>query len=940
MAQFSPDPNRRATHAAAEATGDPSVEKAADPFSLPFAAPPTSTPNAPAPDSAPRSWDALQIDPSRLTPMMQHYVELKRQYPQALLMYRLGDFYEMFFQDAQTVARELELVLTGREAGGIGRVPMAGVPHHAFERYAAQLVVKGYAIAVCEQMEPAEQATGRLVRREITRVITPGTVLEEGLLSSRQNNYLAAIVLIDRALATPTTPHRLEWGLAYTDISTGEFWATQHSDRDRLIQELIRLHPSEILVPVDEVTGIGLLRPGEQGSQLPAGLPTQFCYSLRPQRLFELIPARDRILETFRLRSLEGLGCDGMPLAVRAAGGLLQYLEDTQKTLDLALQPPRTYLISEFMILDQQTRRNLELTQTVRDGTFAGSLLWALDRTRTAMGGRMMRRWVLQPLLQPQRIRTRQDTISELAGNGELRTTLQTVLQQVYDLERLAGRAGSGTANARDLVGLGHSLAKLDQIAVVVAEAHTPILKTLQTVDPKLEDLSQYLEATLVPSPPPIVTEGGLIRSGIDPDLDRLREQIEADRQWIANLEASERQRTGITTLKVGFNKAFGYYISISRSKSNAAPKDYIRKQTLTNEERYITPELKEREVRILNAQVESHQREYELFLDLRQQAGAMAAPIREVAQTIAAADVLAGLAEIAVYHNYCRPEITSDRTLNIVEGRHPVVEQSLPPGLFVANSVKLGTPQSGDLMILTGPNMSGKSTTLRQTGLIQIMAQMGSFVPASFAELGICDRVFTRVGAVDDLATGQSTFMVEMNETANILNHASDRSLVLLDEIGRGTATFDGLSIAWAVAEYLATEIRSRTIFATHYHEMNQLATILANVTNFHVVVKELEDEIVFLHQLHPGGADRSYGIEVGRMAGLPSQVIDRARQVLRQVERHSRIGVGLREKLSAGDQGDPVPGSDLSELSDPEEQLTLFAEASTSIDQSRSSL
>ncbi len=885
------------------------------------------------PKSTSTGWDVFTIEVNQLTPMMRHYVELKRQYPQAILMYRLGDFYEMFFQDAQTVARELELVLTGREAGSLGRIPMAGVPHHALERYAAQLVSRGYAIAVCEQMEPAEPGSGRLVRREVTRVITPGTVLEEGLLHSRQNNYLAAVVLLDKMSTLPasskavagTQATTIEWGLAYTDISTGEFWVTQHREAlsqrhqpDTLVQDLIRLQPSEILLPVDELAGLGLLRPGQHSDRLPPGLPTQFCYTLRSQRPFLLSEAKAEILQIFRLRSLEGLGCEGMPLAVRAAGGLLEYLRETQKGIDLHLQPPRTYQITDYLMIDPQTRRNLELTQTVREGSFNGSLLWALDRTRTAMGSRALRRWILQPLLQPHRIQQRQITITELVENGHLRTQLLSLLGSIYDLERLSGRVGSGTASARDLVGLGQSLDKLHDLARLLEPAETPLLCQLQSVDPALDQLSQLLQQTLVPSPPLILTEGGLIRAGVDPTLDQLRSQADDDRQWIANLEKSERDRTGIQTLKVGFTKAFGYYISISRAKTKQAPDNYIRKQTLTNEERYITPELKEREARVLNAQVDINQREFELFLELRQKAGHDAELVRSVAQGIATVDALAGLAEVAVYHHYCCPEITTNRTLNIDKGRHPVVEQTLPPGLFVPNSVLLGTPQSADLIVLTGPNASGKSIYLRQIGLIQIMAQIGSYVPAEFAELGICDRIFTRVGAVDDIATGQSTFMVEMNETANILNHASDRSLVLLDEIGRGTATFDGLSIAWAVAEYLATTLQSRTIFATHYHEMNQLAVTLSNVANFQVVVKELDHEIVFLHQVQAGGADKSYGIEVGRMAGLPDPVIQRARQVMAQVEKHSRIGLGLRSQ-----------GQDLSKIQaedTPNEQMTLF--------------
>jgi DNA mismatch repair protein MutS len=847
---------------------------------------------------AEHTWNALEVDPTLLTPMMQHYVELKRQYPHAILLYRLGDFYEMFFQDAQVVSRELELVLTGREAGAIGRVPMCGIPYHAFDRYAAQLVAKGYALAVCDQMEPAEQAKG-LVRREVTRVITPGTVLEEELLQARQNNYLAAVVRLKGSKQAPC-----RWGLAYADISTGEFWVCQSEGQEQLEQELARLQPAEILLPTEEGLGLGLLRPGDP--QGPLGLPGQYAYTLRPAEPFELAVARENLMQTYGLRSLEGLGCEGLPLAIRAAGGLLHYLEETQKNLvqpspqggHPLLRPPRTYQLTDYLILDPQTRRNLELTQTIREGAFVGSLLWVLDHSRTAMGGRTLRRWLMQPLRDLEQIRLRQDTIQELLENPSLRARLGSLLDSLYDLERLANRVGSGTANPREMVALGSSLGKLPQLAELVGEAKTPLLQSLQQVDPALVELGQRIEHTLLPSPPPVLTEGGLIRAGVDPELDRLRQQVEQDRQWVAQLEKSERDRTGIPTLKVGFNKAFGYYLSISRAKAHQVPKEYIRKQTLTNEERFITPELKEKEARILTAQTDINQREYELFVQLRQEAGSRAEAIRQVAQTLAAVDALFGLAEVAVQQGYTRPLLTTDRRLMIEEGRHPVVEKSLPQGLFVPNSVQLGSPHGPDLIVLTGPNMSGKSTYLRQIGLIQILAQMGSFVPARRAELGLCDRVFTRIGAVDDLATGQSTFMVEMNETANILNHAGERSLVLLDEIGRGTATFDGLSIAWAVAEYLATQVRARTVFATHYHELNQLETLLPNVANFQVVVKELQDRIIFLHQVQPGGADRSYGIEVGRMAGLPQPVIQRAEQVLALVEKHSRIGLGLRNQ------------------------------------------
>ncbi|MEM7770317.1 MAG: DNA mismatch repair protein MutS [Cyanobacteria bacterium P01_A01_bin.37] len=872
--------------------------------------------------------------------MFQQYMAIKDQYPHTLLLYRLGDFFETFFQDAIAIARELELVLTSKEAGKeVGRVPLAGIPYHAVERYCAQLVEKGYAIAICDQIEDPAEAQGRLVKRDITRVITPGTILEEGMLDARKNNFLVAVVIAGD-----------HWGLAYADVSTGEFLSTQATGLDGLTQELMRLQPSEVLMPTNAPDLGGLLRPGDRSEHLPDCLPPCFCYTLRPQTPFTQIEARQRLLQRFRLRSLEGVGCEHLPLAVRASGGLLEYLEDTQKEHQVLLHPVSTYALTEYLVLDHQTRRNLEITQTARDGTFHGSLLWALDRTVTAMGGRALRRWLLQPLLDVAGIDARLDTLQELIDDGALRQSLQVMLKQIYDLERLTGRAGSGTANARDLSALADSLVKLPDLAYLVATAQSPYLKALQQVPPNLEDLGHHLHAFLVEHPPLSLTDGNLIRSDVHVQLDDMRFQIEDDQQWIANLEAIERDRTGISTLRVGYNKTFGYYLSVTKSKMDQVPDDYIRKQTLTNEERYITHELKEREIRVFNARDAINKLEYEIFVGLRDEVSRHADPIRHIARAIAAVDVLAGLAEVAVYQGYARPTLTHSRDIAIDAGRHPVVEQSLPAGFFVPNGTQLGADGENaiqqdsvvpdrvvpDLIVLTGPNASGKSCYLRQVGLIQLMAQVGSFVPAQHAVLGVCDRIFTRVGAVDDLATGQSTFMVEMNETANILNHATPRSLVLLDEIGRGTATFDGLSIAWAVAEYLVTDIKARTIFATHYHELNELAAILPTVANYQVTVKEMPDQIIFLHQVRPGGADRSYGIEAGRLAGLPASVIQRAKAVMGQIEQHSFIAVGLRGENGGASQekgrsapskkSSPKKSRRVSESS-PDEQLDMFS-------------
>ena len=863
-------------------------------------------------NSLPPNADYKQIDPSKLSEMMQRYVEVKQQYSHALLLFRVGDFFECFFQDAVTIAQELELVQTSKHGGKeIGKVPMTGVPHHAVEKYAAMLVEKGYAVVVCDQVEDSVIAKkeNRQVKREITRILTPGTLTDDGMLKPRYNNYLAAVVIAKN-----------HWGLAYTDISTGEFLTIQTQGLEQLTQELMRLQPSEILFPTNAPDIGFMLRPGEKSDHLPPCLPNYFCYSLRPQQPFTLGESKERLLAKFQLTSLEGIGCEHLPLGVRAAGGLLEYLEETQKQNQVPLQRLRSYTLADFLIIDHQTRRNLEITQTVRDGSYHGSLLSAIDKTSTAMGGRSLRRWLQQPLLNLKGIRARHDTIDELIKNNDLCQDIQRILRQIYDLERLTGRTGAGTANARDLVFLADSLTKLPELSALVSEGNSPYLKVLQNLPSILQELGEKIHSYLVESPPQHLKEGGLIRPGVNENLDQMQRLAEEDQQWIANLEVTERERTGIANLKVGYNKAFGYYISISKSKANLAPDDYTRKQTLTNEERYITEELKEREVRILTARDDLNQLEYDIFVHLRSEVGQHAEAIRNVSRAVAAIDILCGLAEVAVYQNYVRPTMVDSRELKIVEGRHPVVEKYLPAGFFVPNTAILGsqniekndseiTPDPApDLIILTGPNASGKSCYLRQVGLIQLMAQTGSFIPATSAILGISDRIFTRVGAVDDLATGQSTFMVEMNETANILNHATQKSLVLLDEIGRGTATFDGISIAWSVAEYLATEIRARTIFATHYHELNELASILDNVANYQVTVKELANKIVFLHQVQPGGADKSYGIEAGRLAGLPDSVIERARQVMQQIEKHSKIAVGLRKGIKKKEEEEVI--------------------------------
>ncbi|MEM8832047.1 MAG: DNA mismatch repair protein MutS, partial [Cyanobacteria bacterium P01_G01_bin.19] len=687
--------------------------------------------------------------------MYQHYVEVKEQYPNALLLYRVGDFFECFFQDAVTIARELELVQTSKEGGKeLGRVAMTGVPHHALERYSTMLVEKGYAVAICDQVEDAKVATAerRMVRREIQKLLTPGTLTDDGMLQARKNNFLAAIAIAGD-----------HWGLAYADISTGEFFTTQSTDLNSLTLELLRLQPSEVLIPANAPDVSGLLRPGEKSEYLADYLPDSFCYSLRSQQPFALVDASQRLKDTFNVTSLEGMGCADMPLAVRAAGGLLEYVEDTQKAYQVTLQTLRTYSLADYLVLDHQTRRNLEITQTIRDNTFHGSLLWALDRTMTAMGGRTLRRWILQPLIDIKGIAARQNTIKELVGNTSMRQDLRSMLRKIYDIERLSGRVGSGSANARDLLALAESLIKLSDLSAIASFGSSPYLKALHNIPPELEQLGVYVVERLVDAPPILLKEGGIIKDGIDSRLDEIRQRLEDDKQWLTNLETTEREKLGIANIKVGYNKTFGYYISMPRSKASQAPDNYQRKQTLTNEERYITSELKERETRILTAKDDLNTLEYEIFAELRATVAEKAQEIRSISKAVAAIDVLAGLAEIAVYQNYCCPEMVKGREITIVEGRHPVVEQSLGEGFFVPNSANLGSqdpslPSSEkgvaapDLIILTGPNASGKSCYLRQIGLIQLVAQIGSYVPATEARLAICDRIFTRVGAVDDL--------------------------------------------------------------------------------------------------------------------------------------------------------------------------------------------
>ena len=820
-----------------------------------------------------------------LTPMYRQWAAAKREYPDVLLMFRMGDFYEMFGEDAEIGARELELVLTSRAYGKDQRMPMCGAPHHQLERYLSILVQRGYRVAICDQVEDPKKAKG-LVRREVTRVISPGTVLEDNLLTGAAPNFLLAIA-----------KSREGYGIAIVDVSTGEFLVTEPvstldvavptqtqiqtpdspSPLRAALDEITRIGPAEVIAPAD-LDALDLVRETvTRVLNVPA--------TAIPVDDFEFRSPAQQLCEFFKVDSLRGFGCEDMPAAQAAAALALRYLQSNRLDALPHLTGLTVYSAAQFMMIDPTTRRNLELTRTLRDGDSRGTLLSLLDKTGTPMGSRLLRTWLLQPLLDVAAIRARLEAVDNLVRDTIISEGLRDDLKQVYDLERLVSRAATGTANARDLRALCLSLGRLPSVIATLQAAEAPLLGELRDRLDSLDDIHELLTTSIAEEPPLTITEGGVIRSDFNEELDGYREAAAHGREWIAHLQDQERGRTGIKSLKVGYNNVFGYYIEISRANQELVPDDYLRKQTLVNAERYITPELKEMEGKILGAQEKAQELEYELFCEIRAQVAAQSERVLATARAIAQIDVLCGLARAAMEYGYCKPEVDNSDAIVISEGRHPVVERTQFAEAFVPNDAKLDCDQN-QLLVVTGPNMAGKSTYLRQVALITLMAQMGSFVPAKSALIGIADRIFTRVGASDDLATGQSTFMVEMTETANILHNATDRSLVILDEIGRGTSTFDGLSIAWAVAEYLVQQIRAKTLFATHYHHLNELCEILPRVKNLRIAVKEQGEDIIFLRKIIPGGTDRSYGIQVARLAGLPVAVIERAKEVLHSLE------------------------------------------------------
>ena len=821
------------------------------------------------------------MPPETVTPSRQQYLDVRAQHPDAIVFFRLGDFYETFDDDAAIVARELDLVLTSRPQGKNQRVPMAGVPHHAAENYIARLIAKGYKVALCEQV--GSEPINGLMPREVVRVFTAGTVIEPGMLESGRNNYLAALVLDDGRA-----------GLAYADITTGEFATTQLDSFHRLMEEVARLAPVELLV----------------AEEVAIEFPAVKTISRLPAHRFELGNARQTLLRHFDVSTLDAFGCENKPLAVRAAGAALYYLQQTQRGGVGQMQRLTTYTTDGYMALNEATRRNLELTEAI-SGERDGTLLSILNKTVTPMGARLLRQRITQPLLNIDALNERLDQVETLAGNAMIRTELRAALKGLPDLERMTNRVLGGRGTPRDVEQIGVALAAVEGVSALAVGASS-LASAAQRLDP-CHEVAATIGRALRDDAPTNLSKSGFIRQGFSAELDGVFQTSAHARDWVAELEPRERERTGIPSLKVGFNKVFGYYLEVTHANTKLVPSDYIRKQTLTNAERYITPELKEYETLILNAEERILQIERRLFAELCQYVSGYAERLLATAAALAELDVAASLAEVAVLNDYVRPEMTDGVELRIENGRHPVVEAALSQGQvrgaargtrFVPNDALFA--QSAVIQIITGPNMSGKSTYLRQVALIALMAQIGGFVPASRAQIGLIDRIFTRIGAHDELHAGRSTFMVEMVETAEILHHATHRSLLILDEIGRGTSTYDGLSLAWAIVEFLHNHPRlsPRTLFATHYHELTGLADFLPNVVNYNVDVAEEGGEVTFLHRIVPGGADRSYGIHVAQLAGLPRDVTLRAGEILKDLERHAPTAAVEPSRLSTGQQ------------------------------------
>jgi DNA mismatch repair protein MutS len=801
-----------------------------------------------------------------MTPMMLQYVETKKKYSDCILFYRLGDFYEMFFEDAKTVSKELEITLTGKDCGLEERAPMCGIPYHAVDGYLTRLVSRGYKVAICEQVEDPKLAKG-LVKREVTRIVTPGTNLNVQSLEESKNNYIMCITYFQNNI-----------GISVADVTTGDFYMTEVDGTSKLMDELYKYMPTEI------ICNDAFVMSGFDIDDLKNRLK-MVVYSLEPW-YFDEDGCRKCLMEHFKVNTLQGLGIEDFPSGVIASGALMQYLLETQKTELSHINHITPYLASRFMLLDSSTRRNLELTETLREKQKRGSLLWVLDKTKTAMGARQLRNDIEQPLINIDDINDRLDAIEQLCKASVSRDEIREYLNPIYDLERLLGKVSYKSANPRDLIAFANSMEMLPHIKTVLNEFDSKLLKEVNEQIDGLEDLYNLIKNSICDEPPLLIREGGIIKEGFDEDIDHLRHAKTDGKNWLAQLEEDDRERTGIKNLKIKYNKVFGYYFEVTNSFKNMVPDDYVRKQTLVNAERYTTPRLKELEDTILNAEDKLNTLEYDMFCKIRDDIAAQLERIQITAKAIARLDVFASLSIVAEQNHYVRPTLNEKGVIDIKDGRHPVVEKMIDHDMFVTNDTYLNNGNHC-ISVITGPNMAGKSTYMRQSALIVLMAQIGSFVPAKSADIGIVDRIFTRVGASDDLASGQSTFMVEMNEVANILRNATPKSLLVLDEIGRGTSTFDGLSIAWAVIEHISNKkiLGAKTLFATHYHELTELEGKMSNVNNYCIAVKEKGDDIVFLRKIIKGGADRSYGIQVAKLAGVPDMVIDRAKEIAEQL-------------------------------------------------------
>ena len=834
------------------------------------------------------------IDRNKLTPMLKQYMDVKDKHQGIILFYRLGDFYETFLEDAIVTAKALEITLTSRDAGENGKIAMAGIPVKAVHNYMQKLLSKGFKVAICEQMEDPATAKG-LVKREVTRTISAGTIVEQEYLDANKNNYIAS-VLIDE--------NKNKFAFAYADITTGEFKITQ-SDLANLAREIARVEPVEILCsPKKQELKTFQIVP-DLIADVPQEIRENYNCTLIEASDFNFNNAQNTIKEVYKIDSLEGFGYPNYRYGLCAGGALLNCIKNSQKENISRFEAIKPYSIEKFMSLDANAQRGLELTATIRDNSYKGSLLCAINKTNTPMGARLLRNWLRQPLLDIDEIQKRQDGVEELLQNPTVRMSLSTLLDKVYDIERLTTKITNNSVNARDFLALKESINQLPEINAVLKNAKSFYLKAFHNERQDLLDLANIIEKTIAEDPPITITEGGIIKKGVSQELDYQRDLLTNGENWLRDFELREREKTDIKTLKVGYSKTFGYFIEVTHSNTALVPAHYIRKQTLTNAERYITDELKKHEDEVLNAQSKSIGIEYNLFCDFRNYSQEFVNDLRLLAYELSVLDVLLSFANCAAEYNYTRPIVDNSDDLVIKDGRHPVVEQMLPLGAYVPNDVYLCANQTdkniAQFMILTGPNMAGKSTYMRQNALIAIMAQMGSFVPATYAKIGIIDKIFTRIGASDDLSTGQSTFMVEMLETANILNFATDKSLILLDEIGRGTSTYDGVAIAWSVCEFLATKVRARAIFATHYHELNIMANSFDQIKNYKVTVNEENNEIEFLRKVVEGSTSRSYGIQVAKMAGLPNSVVSRALTLINRIQKDNQANIKVQNQKTS---------------------------------------